>query len=161
MLMSANVPPSSVTELPTSARIAVVASRWNEQVIDALISGAIARLKELKLDDSRIDLHRVPGAFELPLAAKWVAETKRYDAVICIGCIIRGETYHFELVANEAARGIAQVGLDTGVPCILGVLAVETIEQAMARAGGAHGHAGIAAADAAAEMIGLARGLKR
>ena len=159
--MSSNAPNSSTIELPASARIAIVASRWNAPIIDALLSGCVGRLTELKLDESRIDVHRVPGAFELPVAAKLLVDTKRYDAVILIGCVIRGDTYHFELVANEAARGIQQVAIDSGVPCIFGVLAVDTVEQAHARAGGEHGHAGIAAADAAAEMIALARGLKR
>ena len=159
--MSSNAPNSSTIELPASARIAIVASRWNAPIIDALLSGCVGRLTELKLDESRIDVHRVPGAFELPVAAKLLVDTKRYDAVILIGCVIRGDTYHFELVANEAARGIQQVAIDSSVPCIFGVLAVDTVEQAHARAGGEHGHAGIAAADAAAEMIALARGLKR
>lgn len=159
--MSSNAPASTSADLPASARIAIVASRWNAGVIDLLTGGCIDRLKQLKLDESRIELHRVPGAFELPVAAKLIADTKRYDAVICIGCVIRGDTYHFELVANEAARGIQQVAIDSGVPCIFGILAVDNIEQAMARAGGSHGHSGVAAADAAAEMIALARSLKR
>ena len=159
--MSSNAPASSAVDIPGSARIAIVASKWNVEIIDRLLTGCIDRLKELKLDESRIEIHRVPGAFELPVAAKLLAATKRYDAVILIGCVIRGDTYHFELVANEAARGIQQVAVESAVPCIFGVLAVDNLEQALARAGGAHGHAGIAAADAAAEMIILARGLKR
>ena len=159
--MSSYAPQQAAIELPASARIAIVASRWNVQIIDALVAGCTDRLKQLKLDESRIELHRVPGAFELPVAAKLLVDTKRYDAIICIGCVIRGETYHFELVANEAARGVQQVAISSGVPCIFGVLAVDTVEQAMDRAGGAHGHAGVAAAEAAAEMIALGRSLKQ
>jgi 6,7-dimethyl-8-ribityllumazine synthase len=159
--MSANAPSSPSIDLPASSRVAIAASRWNPQVIDLLLGGCVDRLKQLGLDESRIELRRVPGAFELPVAAKLLADTKRFDAIILIGCVIRGETAHFEIVANEAARGIQQVAVATGIPCILGVLAVETLEQAIARAGGVHGHAGIAAADAAAEMIVMARSLKR
>lgn len=159
--MSANAPSPYEAELRGSARIAIVAARWNPEVVDVLLSGCVERLKQIGLDESRIELRRVPGAFELPVAAKLFADSKRYDAIICIGCVVRGETVHFEIVANEAARGIQQVAVTTGIPCILGVLAVENLGQALARAGGAHGHAGIAAADAAAEMITMARSLKR
>ena len=159
--MATNAPAPSGIDLPASARIAIAASRWNAPVVDPLLAGCVERLKQIGLDESRVELRRVPGAFELPVAAKLFADTKRYDAIIVIGCVIRGETAHFDLVANEAARGVQQVATDTGIPCIFGVLAVDSLEQAMARTGGIHGHAGIAAADAAAEMIAMARSLKR
>lgn len=159
--MSTHSPKPLHFDLPSSTRIAIVAARFNADIVDVLLAGCVNRLKEIGLDEGRIETHRVPGAFELPVAAKMFVETKRYDAVILLGCVIRGETYHFETVANEAARGIQQVAIDSGTPCIFGVLTVETTAQALARAGGDHGHAGISSADAAAEMITLARKIKR
>lgn len=159
--MSTKSPSQMTFELPPSTRVAVVAARFNAEIVDKLLEGCIARLKEIGLIDANIETCRVPGAFELPVAARLYVETKRYDAVILLGCVIRGETYHFETVANEAARGIQQVAIDSGLPCIFGVLTVENMAQALARTGGDHGHAGISAADAAAEMISLARKLKR
>jgi 6,7-dimethyl-8-ribityllumazine synthase len=135
-------------------RVAVLASRWNDDVIARLLDGCRDRLDTL---GATIEVFRVPGAFELPTAAKWAAEDGRFEAVICLGCVIRGETPHFDYVAGEAARGIARVGLDTGVPCIFGVLTVESHHQALDRVGGEHGHAGVAAAEAAAEMVALRR----
>jgi 6,7-dimethyl-8-ribityllumazine synthase len=158
--MATNLPTPAAASIPAEARIAVVAARWNADIVDALLSGCVDRLKQLGMDEKRIVVERVPGAFELPLAAKLFVDTKRFNAVILLGCVIRGETYHFETVANEAARGTQAVALASGVPCIFGVLTVDSLEQAIARAGGAHGHAGIAAADAAAEMIALAASIK-
>ena len=155
--MSQARPDASIIDLfHDGDRVAIVASRWNDDIIDKLISGCDQRLREL---GAAVDLYRVPGAYELPTAAKWAAESKTFEAVICIGCVIRGDTPHFDYVAGEAARGISTVGITTGVPCIFGVLTVNTHEQAVARAGGEHGHAGIAAADAAAEMVALKRKL--
>jgi 6,7-dimethyl-8-ribityllumazine synthase len=159
--MSTNSPKQIKFDLPSSTRIAIVAARFNGEIVDKLLEGCIGRLREIGLDEGRIESHRVPGAFELPVAAKLFVETKRYDAVILLGCVIRGETYHFETVANEAARGVQQVAIDSGTPCIFGVLTVENMDQALARAGGSHGHAGVSSADAAAEMIALARKVKR
>lgn len=159
--MSSHGPKQLKFDLPTSTKIGVVAARFNGEIVDRLLDGCVRRLHEIGIVDTNIETHRVPGAFELPVAAKLLADTKRYDAVILLGCVIRGETYHFETVANEAARGVQQVAIDTGMPCIFGVLTVENMDQALARAGGAHGHAGVSAADAAAEMIALARSLKR
>jgi 6,7-dimethyl-8-ribityllumazine synthase len=147
-------------ELPPDARIAIVAARFNGEIVDELVHGCLERLKALKLDDSRIAIHRVPGAFELPLAAKLVAQTNRFAAVICLGCVIRGETPHFDYVAGECARGIARVALDSGIPVIFGLLTTHTEAQARERLGGTHGHAGSHAADAAAEMIALARSIR-
>jgi 6,7-dimethyl-8-ribityllumazine synthase len=159
--MSTHTPKPLNLDLPASTRIAVVGARFNGEIVDRLLAGCVARLKEMGLIETNIETHRVPGAFELPVAARMFVETRRYDAVILLGCVIRGETYHFETVANEAARGIQQVAIDSGIPCIFGVLTVENMDQALARSGGDHGHAGISGADAAAEMIMLARKLKR
>jgi len=120
-----------------------------------LVEGAVEGLKKHGVDEDRIDVAWVPGAFELPLVAKRLARTERYDALICLGAVIRGETAHFELVANEAARGIAEVALDAGIPVIFEVLATEDLAQAEARAGGAHGNKGWEAAEAALEMAWL------
>jgi 6,7-dimethyl-8-ribityllumazine synthase len=136
-------------------RIAVVAARFNEGVTAKLLEGALAGLDKHGVAQDCIDVVWVPGAFEIPLVAGRLASSGSYDALICLGAVIRGETAHFELVANEAARGIAQVALDTGVPVIFEVLATETLAQAEARAGGAHGNKGWEAAEAALEMASL------
>jgi 6,7-dimethyl-8-ribityllumazine synthase len=136
-------------------RVGVIAARFNELVTGKLVEGAVEGLKKHGVDEDRIDLAWVPGAFELPLVAKRLARTERYDALICLGAVIRGETAHFELVANEAARGIAQVALDSGIPVIFEVLATEDLAQAEARAGGVHGNKGWEAAEAALEMAWL------
>ena len=136
-------------------RVGVIAARFNEMVTGKLVEGAVEGLKKHGVDEDRIDVAWVPGAFELPLVAKRLARTERYDALICLGAVIRGETAHFELVANEAARGIAEVALDAGIPVIFEVLATEDLAQAEARAGGAHGNKGWEAAEAALEMAWL------
>jgi 6,7-dimethyl-8-ribityllumazine synthase len=139
----------------TDRRIAVVAARFNESVTGKLVEGALAGLANHGVAHDRVDVAWVPGAFEIPLVAKQLAATGSYDALICLGAVIRGETAHFELVANETAHGIAQVSLETGVPLIFEVLATETLAQAEARAGGAHGNKGWEAAEAALEMACL------
>jgi 6,7-dimethyl-8-ribityllumazine synthase len=159
--MNTGTPKPVDISLPTGTRIAVIAARFNAHVVDLLLRGCVDRLKSLGVDDSCIEVHRVPGAFELPVAAKWFAQTKRYGAVVCLGCVIRGETAHFDYVAGEAARGIMQTGLETGVPTIFGVLTVENQQQADARTGGSHGHAGVSAAEAAAEMIRLGAAVRK
>lgn len=155
--MSTHVPapPDAAMTFPPDARVAVVAARFNAHIVDELLGGCLRRLGELRLPDDRVDVYRVPGAFELPVAAKLMAETGRFAAVICLGCVIRGDTPHFDYVAGEAARGIQQVALAHRLPVIFGVLTTNTEEQALARAGGAHGHAGERAAEAAAEMVDL------
>ena len=158
--MSRKSPTPQTTEFPPDARLAIVAARFNEQIVDELLAGCLRRIAQLGLDESRVDLHRVPGAFELPLAAKLLARTKRFNAVICLGCVIRGDTPHFDYVAGECARGIQRVALDEAVPVIFGVLTTNTEEQARQRTGGSLGHAGERAADAAAEMIALAAGVR-
>jgi 6,7-dimethyl-8-ribityllumazine synthase len=132
-------------------RFAVVASRFNDVVVNKLVDGATSCLRKHGIGEDDLDLLWVPGAFELPLAAKRLAESGGYDAVICLGAVIRGETAHFDFVAGEAARGISQASLDTGVPVIFGILTTETFEQAMDRAGGKHGNKGWDAAMAAME----------
>ena len=136
-------------------RIAVVAARFNESVTAKLLEGALAGLAKHGVASERIDVVWVPGAFEIPLVIGRLASTGSYDALICLGAVVRGETAHFELVANEAARGIAEVSRRTGVPIIFEVLATETLAQAEARAGGAHGNKGWDAAEAALEMASL------
>jgi 6,7-dimethyl-8-ribityllumazine synthase len=136
-------------------RIAVVAARFNEIVTGKLVDGALAGLAKHGVDEDSVDVAWVPGAFEIPLAAARLARCGRYDAVICLGAVIRGDTTHFELVANEAARGIARVALETGVPLIFEVLATDDLAQAEARAGGSHGNKGWEAAEAALEMAWL------
>jgi 6,7-dimethyl-8-ribityllumazine synthase len=134
-------------------RVAVVAARFNEVVTAKLVDGALAALAKHGADV--VDVAWVPGAFEIPAVARRFAAGGMHDAVICLGAVIRGETHHFDLVANEAARGIAEVARDTGVPCIFEVLATDTLAQAEARAGGAHGNKGWEAAEAALEMVSL------
>ena len=136
-------------------RVAVVAARFNEVVTAKLVEGALAGLAKHGVADDAIDVAWVPGAFEIPLVAERLARSGRYDAVICLGAVIRGETAHFELVANEAARGIAAAMRETGVPVIFEVLATDDLAQAEARAGGAHGNKGWEAAEAALEMAWL------
>jgi len=153
--MSKNVPAFVPSDVPADARIAIVAARFNAEIVDELLAGCQRRLKALGIDDGRVTIHRVPGAFELPVAAKLLAETKRYAAVVCLGCVVRGDTPHFDYVAGEAARGIQRVALDESIPVIFGVLTTNTEEQARARAGGSHSHAGENAAEAALEMIAM------
>ena len=136
-------------------RIAVVAARFNEMVTGKLVEGALAGLAKHGVDADAVDVAWVPGAFEIPLVASRMARSGRYAAVICLGAVIRGDTAHFDLVANESARGIAQASLDTEVPMIFEVLATDDLAQAEARAGGVHGNKGWEAAEAALEMAWL------
>lgn len=136
-------------------RIAVVAARFNEAVTSKLVEGALAALEKHGVPPERTDVAWVPGAFEIPLVAKRLALTGRYDAVIGLGAVIRGDTAHFDLVAGEAARGIMDVSLATGVPVIFEILATDDLAQAEARAGGAHGNKGWEAAESALEMAWL------
>jgi 6,7-dimethyl-8-ribityllumazine synthase len=133
-------------------RVAVVVARFHEQVTAKLLEGALAGLRSHGVADDAVDVAWVPGAFEIALVAKRMASTGAYDAVICLGAVVRGETAHFDLISTEAARGAAQVGRETGVPVIFEVLATETLAQAEARAGGAHGNRGWDAAEAALEI---------
>jgi 6,7-dimethyl-8-ribityllumazine synthase len=135
-------------------RIALVVARFNEDVTRRLLRGALGALKERGIDDP--DVLWVPGSLELPVTALALAERGNHDAIVCLGCVVRGETYHFEVVANQAAAGIMQVQLDTGVPVAFGVLTTEDKEQAMARSGPKN-NKGAEAAEAAIEMANLMR----
>ena len=140
--------------------IAIVVSRFNELVTRALLAGAQDGLARHGVEPDSVDVAWVPGSFEIPLAARKLAESGRYQAVVCLGAVIRGETPHFDHVANQASSGISRVALDTGVPVIFGVLTADTLEQAMERAGGKMGNKGYDAAVAAIEMANLMRGLR-
>lgn len=136
-------------------RFAIIVSRFNEFISGHLLSGAIDCLNRHEAKEDAIDLIWVPGAFEIPLAAMKAASSKRYDAVICLGAVIRGSTPHFDYVASEVSKGIASVGLQTGVPVIFGVITSDTLEQAIERAGSKAGNKGWEAAVAAIEMADL------
>lgn len=148
---------STVEGAPTGAgrRIAVVVARFNEVVTSRLLQGALDGLRHRGVADDDIDVASVPGAFEIPMVAQRMARSGGYDAVICLGAVIRGDTAHFELVAAEAARGIGEVARATGVPVIFEVLATDDLAQAEARAGGTHGNKGWEAAQSALEMAAL------
>jgi 6,7-dimethyl-8-ribityllumazine synthase len=137
------------------ARFAIVASRFNQDVVDRLVQGAEDGFKSSKIAEDSIDLIWVPGSFEIPLVAQRLAVSGKYAAVVCLGAVIRGETDHYYLIAREAAHGVAQAGLTTGVPVIFGILTCATEEQAMDRAGGKEGNKGYDAALAAMEMASL------
>ena len=136
-------------------RIGIVAARFNEFITNKLVSGAVDALTRHGADESSMTLAWVPGAFEIPLAAQKMAGSKNYDAVICLGAVIRGSTPHFDYVASEVTKGVAHVGLQTGVPTVMGVLTTDTIEQAIERAGAKAGNKGFDAAMTAIEMANL------
>jgi 6,7-dimethyl-8-ribityllumazine synthase len=136
-------------------RVAVVASRFNESVTQKLVDGALAALTKNGVAADDIDVVWVPGAWELPAAARVLLASERYDALVALGAVIRGETPHFDFVASESARGLADVTAESGVPLGFGLLTTESLEQALARAGGTHGNKGADAALAALEMADL------
>lgn len=136
-------------------RFAIVAARFNEFITSKLIAGAVDALKRHEVDEKDIDLAWVPGAFEIPLVAKNIAAKKEYDAVICLGAVIRGATPHFDYVSSEVTKGVAHVGLETNTPVIFGVVTTDTIEQAIERAGTKAGNKGFDAAMTALEMVNL------
>lgn len=136
-------------------KIAVVASRFNEFITSKLLGGAEDAFIRHGGDADNMEVFWVPGAFEIPMMAKKIAESKRFDAVICLGAVIRGATGHYDMVANETTKGIAQVGMQTQIPVIFGVLTTDTIEQAIERAGTKAGNKGFEAAMAAIEMVNL------
>lgn len=141
-------------------RVGIVAARFNEFIVNKLVGGAMDALLRHDVREEDIDLAWVPGAFEIPLIAKKMAESGKYDAVICLGAVIRGATSHYDLVCNEAAKGIAHVSLDSGVPVLFGVVTTETIEQAIERAGSKAGNKGYDSAMAAIEMVNLVRAIE-
>ncbi len=147
------------TFAPPPGRFALVAARFNSAIVDPLVAGALDALKRHGVDDSAVDLVRVPGSFEIPLVAQRLATSGRYAAVICLGAIIRGDTDHYDHVAGQAAAGVARASLDTGVPVVFGVLTCDTLEQAVNRAGGKAGNKGFEAALTAIEMVNLLRQL--
>ena len=141
-------------------RLAIVATRWNDFIVDRLVAGARDALSRHGIDDDTIDLAMAPGAYEVPFVARKLAQTGRYDGVVALGCVIRGATPHFDYVAGEAARGIAAASQDTGVPISFGVLTVDTIEQAIERAGTKAGNKGVEAALALLETVNLCRSIE-
>lgn len=138
-------------------KIGIVVSRFNEMVSKGLLDGAMDCLNRHGAKETNVDVIKVPGAFEIPMVAKKIA--KDYDAVICLGAVIRGATPHFDYVASEAAKGVAQVSLDTGVPVIFGILTTDNLEQALERAGAKPGNKGFDAAQSAIELANLAKEL--
>ena len=136
-------------------KIAIVVSRWNEFVVSKLIDGALDALKRHNFNDENITLVYCPGAFEIPITTKKVASSKQYDAVITLGAVIRGATPHFDYIASEVTKGIAIASLETGVPCIYGILTCDSVEQAIDRAGAKNGNKGFEAAMSALEMVSL------
>lgn len=140
---------------PSGARFAILATRWNPGITDPMLAAARETLRQHGVAEADADVLRVPGAWELPVAAATAAATGRYAALVALGCVVRGDTRHYEHVADECARGLMRVALDHGVPVANGVLAVELYEDARARAGGIHGNKGEEAALAAIEMASL------
>ena len=136
-------------------RFAVVSSRWNDLLTSRLVEGALDALERLGADESNVEHFRVPGSFELPMLASKLAQSGKFDAVVCLGTLIRGETPHFEYIASEVSKGIAQAGMDSGVPVIYGVVTADTVEQAIDRAGVKAGNKGFDAALAAVELVNL------
>jgi 6,7-dimethyl-8-ribityllumazine synthase len=142
-------------------RIALVASRFNEAVVGRLVAGAVDALAAQGADPEALELVRVPGAFDLPPVVRRIAESRRFDAIVALGAVIRGDTPHFDYVAGECAAGLARIASETGVPVAFGVLTTDTEEQAFDRAGGAEGNRGADAARAAVELANLMRRLDR
>jgi len=138
-------------------RFAIVASRWNDSLVSRLIAGALDALAELGAEEKDLEIFRVPGSFEIPLCALRAAQSEKFDAVICLGVIIRGETPHFEYIAAETTRGIGEGALRTGVPLLFGVITAENVDQAVERAGVKLGNKGFEAATAAVELVNLYR----
>ncbi|MDR1784150.1 MAG: 6,7-dimethyl-8-ribityllumazine synthase [Endomicrobium sp.] len=136
-------------------KFAIIASRFNEFITNKLVSGAEDILKKHLVDDGDISIYWVPGAFEIPVIAKKVAESKKVDGIICLGCIIRGATPHFDYISSEVSKGIASIGLKSRVPIIFGVLTTDSIEQAIERAGTKAGNKGADSAMTAIEMVNL------
>ena len=136
-------------------RFALVSSRWNDFLTARLVEGALDALERLGADEGAVEHFRVPGSFEIPLAALKAAQSGRFDAVVCLGTVIRGLTPHFEYVAGEVTKGIAHVSLQTGVPVLYGIVTADTLEQAIDRAGVKAGNKGFEAAMSAVEMVNL------
>jgi len=144
----------------SNANFVLLVSRFNSFIVDSLQSGAIDALSRHGVSDKHITVVKVPGAFELPLVARSLADSGKYDAIIALGAVIRGSTPHFDYVAGECAKGIGQVGMSSGLPVVFGVLTTDTIEQAIERAGTKAGNKGAEAAMTALELVSLLRKLK-
>ena len=140
-------------------KVAIVASRFNEIIVNKLLGGAVDGLVRHGVDENNITAVWVPGAFEIPIAADKLAKSDKYDAVICVGAVIRGDTTHYDYVCNEVSKGVAHVSLNTGVPVLFGVITTENIEQAIARAGSKAGNKGYDCALSAIEMVNLLKQL--
>lgn len=138
-----------------SKRIGVVVSEWNDQVTDALLSGTVEILKAQGIKKDNLIVKYVPGSFELSLGAQLLAQEKKIDAVVCLGCVIQGETRHFDFICDAVANGITNVGLKYNKPVVFGVLTTDTVQQALDRAGGKHGNKGEEAAITAVKMLGF------
>lgn len=136
-------------------KFAIVVARWNQFIVSKMLDGALDALKRHKATEDNITIVYCPGSFEIPLVCKRLALSKQFDAIIALGAVIRGATPHFEYIASEVAKGIAQVNLETGVPVVFGVLTTDTIEQAIERAGSKSGNKGFDAAMAAIELVSL------
>ena len=136
-------------------RFAIVASRWNELISARLVEGALDSLKRLGAKDANVSVYRVPGAFEIPLLALRLAQSRKFDAVICLGTIIRGQTPHFDYIASEVTRGISYAGLTSGLPVVFGIVTADTVDQAIDRAGVKLGNKGFEAAMTAVELVNL------
>ena len=141
----------------TNMKVGIVAGRFNEFITSKLVGGAMDGLLRHDVKDEDVDIAWVPGAFEIPLAASKMAKSGKYDAVICLGAVIRGDTTHYDYVCNEVSKGIATVSLESGIPVMFGVLTTENIEQAIARAGSKGGNKGYDCALGAVEMVNLLR----
>jgi 6,7-dimethyl-8-ribityllumazine synthase len=140
-------------------RFALIASRWNDFITSRLVEAATDTLERLGAAEKSVELYKVPGSFEIPLLALKLASSKKYDAVICLGTVIRGQTPHFEYIAGEVTKGIAQAGMQTGVPVVYGIITADTLEQAIDRAGAKAGNKGFDAAMAAVELVNLYKGV--
>ena len=140
-------------------KVGIVAARFNEFIVSKLLSGAVDGLVRHGVEEENITAAWVPGAFEIPIMAKKMAESGKFDAVICVGTVIRGATSHYDYVCNEVSKGIAQVGMNTGIPVLFGIVTTENIEQAIERAGTKAGNKGFDCATGAIEMINLMREL--
>ena len=140
---------------PEGMKVGIVASRFNEIIVNKLLGGAVDGLGRHGVEEENITAAWVPGAFEIPLTASKMAKSGKYDAVICVGAVIRGDTSHYDYVCNEVSKGVAQVGLSSGVPVLFGVVTTENIEQAIARAGSKAGNKGYDCALSAIEMVNL------
>jgi 6,7-dimethyl-8-ribityllumazine synthase len=136
-------------------RFAVVASRWNDFLTSRLVEGALDALERLGADEGGVEVFRVPGSFEIPLLARRLAASGKWDAVVCVGTVIRGQTPHFEYIASEVTKGIAQAAMETNIPVVYGIVTADTLEQAIDRAGVKAGNKGFEAAMSAVELVNL------